>query len=81
MAVHDWHAQGVDYTKVVLEPGYSVENLPVINIEELRAVVSAAHANDLLVRTHVTKSDMLDIALEAGVDVIMCPLVLNRLKY
>ncbi|MFL7840106.1 MAG: amidohydrolase family protein [Candidatus Promineifilaceae bacterium] len=70
MAVLDLHSRGVDYIKVVLEPGYYGENLPVINVEELRAVVSTAHANDLLVRAHVTKSDMLDIALEAGVDVI-----------
>lgn len=70
MAVRDLHARGVDYIKVVLEPGYYGENLPVINLQELRAVVATAHANDLLVRTHVTKSEMLDIALEAGVDVV-----------
>ena len=70
MAVRDLHERGVDYIKVVLEPGYDGENLPVITLEELRAIVAAAHANDLLVRTHVTKGDMLDIALEAGVDVV-----------
>ena len=41
-----------------------------ITAQELGAVVATAHANDLLVRSHVTKSAMLDIALEAGVDVI-----------
>lgn len=69
-AVQDLYERGVDYIKVVLEPGYYGENLPVITVEELRAVVAAAHADDLLVRTHVTKSAMLDLALEAGVDVI-----------
>jgi imidazolonepropionase-like amidohydrolase len=70
MAVGDLHDRGVDYIKVYLEPGYAGENLPVLNIQELRSVVATAHANNLLVRAHVTKSDMLEIALEAGVDVI-----------
>jgi imidazolonepropionase-like amidohydrolase len=70
MAVRDLHARGVDYIKAVLEPGYNDENFPVMNLEELRTVVATAHANDLLVRAHVTKSDMLDIALGAGVDAI-----------
>lgn len=70
MAVRDLHARGVDYIKVVLEPGYYGENLPVLSVQDLRSVVATAHANDLLVRAHVTKSDMLDIALEADVDVI-----------
>jgi imidazolonepropionase-like amidohydrolase len=70
MAVGDLHALGVDYIKVVLEPGFNNENFPVITVQELRSIVTTAHDNDLHVRAHVTKSDMLDIALDAGVDVI-----------
>jgi imidazolonepropionase-like amidohydrolase len=70
MAVVDLHDRGVDYIKVYLEPGYDGQNLPVLNLQELRSVVATAHANNLLVRAHVTKSDMLETALEAGVDAI-----------
>jgi enamidase len=69
-AVRDLHARGADYIKVALEPGFGGATLPMINLEELRSVVATAHANDLLVRAHVTKSEMLDMVLEAGVDVI-----------
>ena len=41
-----------------------------ITLQELRSIVATAHENDLLVRAHVMKSTMLDIALETGVDVI-----------
>ena len=69
-AVLDLHARGADYIKVALEPGFSGYTFPIIDFEELRSVVATAHTNDLLVRVHVTKSDWLDMALEAGVDVI-----------
>jgi hypothetical protein len=69
-AVHDLHTRGADYIKVALEPGFDDETLPVITFQELRSIVTTAHENDLLVRAHVTNSKMLDIALEAGVDVI-----------
>ena len=69
-AVRDLHARGADYIKVALEPGFGDYTFPMINLEELRSVVATAHANGLLVRAHVTKSEMLDMALEAGVDVI-----------
>lgn len=69
-AVRDLHAQGADFIKVALEPGWDDETLPVMTLQELRTIVVTAHENDLLVRAHVTKSAMLDIALEAGVDVI-----------
>jgi imidazolonepropionase-like amidohydrolase len=70
IAVRDLHARGADFIKVTLEPGQFLnEHLPVINLQELRSIVTTAHANDLLVRAHV-HNDMLDMALEAGVDVI-----------
>jgi imidazolonepropionase-like amidohydrolase len=69
-AVRDLHTRGADFIKVALEPGFDDDTLPMITIEELRSVVATAHDNDLLVRAHVNKSDLLDMALEAGVDVI-----------
>ena len=70
IAVRDLHTRGADFIKVALEPGYDSESLPVMNLQELRSIVATAHANDLLVRAHVSKSTMLDNALEAGVEVI-----------
>ena len=70
IAVRDLHTRGADFIKVALEPGLASEFLPVMNLRELRSIVATAHAHDLLVRAHVQKSAMLDIALEAGVDVI-----------
>lgn len=70
MAVRDLYTGGADYIKVALEPGFDSQTLPVMSLQELRSVVTAVHANDLLVRAHVAKSNMLDIALEAGVDFI-----------
>jgi imidazolonepropionase-like amidohydrolase len=70
-AVRDLHTRGADFIKVALEPGPLFnEYLPVLNLEELRSIVATAHAHGLLVRAHVTNSAMLDMALEAGVDVI-----------
>ena len=68
-AVHDLHALGADYIKVALEPGIFGDPWPVLNLGELRSVVTTAHSNDLLVRAHVNNA-VLDIALEGGVDVI-----------
>lgn len=68
-AVRDLYARGADYIKVALEPGIFGDPWPVLNLQELRAIVATAHAHDLLVRAHVNNA-MLDIALEAGVDVI-----------
>ena len=70
-AVGDLHTRGADFIKVALEPGPLFNDyFPVLNLQELRSIVTTAHALGLLVRTHVYNSAMLDIALEAGVDVI-----------
>lgn len=69
IAVRDLYAQGADFIKVALEPGIFGEPWPVLNLQELRSIVATAHAHDLLVRAHVNNA-MLDLALEAGVDVI-----------
>lgn len=70
IAVRDLHTRGADFIKVALELGLASESLPVMNLQELRSIVATAPAHGLLVRAHVTYSAMLDIALEAGVDVI-----------
>ena len=70
MAVGDLHTRGANYIKVALEPGFDGENLPVMTLQELRAIVATAHSHDLLVRAHVQHGEMLDVALNAGVDVI-----------
>jgi imidazolonepropionase-like amidohydrolase len=70
LAVRDLHARGADFIKVALEPGLASQPLPVIGAQELSTLVATAHAEGLLVRAHVTNSAMLDLALDAGVDVI-----------
>jgi imidazolonepropionase-like amidohydrolase len=70
LAVRDLHTQGADFIKVALDPGTENEPWPVLSLEELRTVVETAHSYGLLVRAHMTNSTMLDLALEASVDVI-----------
>ncbi len=69
IAVRDLYAWGADYIKVALEPGIFGDPWPVLDLQELRSIVATAHEHDLLVRAHVNNA-MLDIALEADVDVI-----------
>jgi imidazolonepropionase-like amidohydrolase len=69
-AVRDLLNRGADFIKIAIEPGFGSDPWPVMNLQELHSIVATAHANDLLVRAHVTMSSMLDIALEAGVDVV-----------
>jgi imidazolonepropionase-like amidohydrolase len=68
-AVFELFTQGADYIKVALEPGIFGDPWPVLSLEELRAIVNTAHAQGLLVRAH-TNNAVLELALEAGVDVI-----------
>jgi imidazolonepropionase-like amidohydrolase len=70
-AVGDLHTRGAEFIKVALEPGPLFnDDLPVLNLQELRSIVATAHALGLFIRAHVYNSAMLDMALEAGVDVI-----------
>ncbi len=69
-AVDDLYSRGADYIKVALEPGFMQERLPVLGLDELQSIVAAAHTHGLLVRVHVTSSDMLEIALLSDIDVI-----------
>jgi imidazolonepropionase-like amidohydrolase len=69
-AVVDLISRGADVIKIAFEPGFAGYIWPVMGKEEACAVVEEAHAHGKLVRAHVTRSDMLGIALDCGVDVI-----------
>jgi imidazolonepropionase-like amidohydrolase len=69
-AVQDLLDRGADVIKIALEPGHPQQPWPVLSPDEVQAIVITAHAHDVPVRAHVRQSAMLDIALDAGVDVI-----------
>ena len=69
-AVEDPLDQDVDVIKIALEPGHPQDPWPVLSLEQVRAIVEAAHTHDTLVRAHIRQAAMLDVALNAGVDVI-----------
>jgi enamidase len=62
--------RGVDVIKIALEPGDPQNPWPVLGVEQVQAIVDVAHAHNIPVRAHVRRVEMLDIALDAGVDVI-----------
>ncbi|MEO0599459.1 MAG: amidohydrolase family protein, partial [Chloroflexota bacterium] len=59
---------GATYIKVGIEPAF--DNLPLLTDEQLQAIVSAAHENDMLVQAHVQNADYLEMALDADIDVL-----------
>ena len=72
-AVADLVNRGADAIKIALEPGSVQEPWPMLNLEEVKVIVQAAHERDTLVRAHVGRTDgtdVLDIVVESGVDVI-----------
>ncbi len=69
-AVEDLLDRGIDVIKIALEPGHPQGPWPVLSLEQVRAIVETAHTHDILVRAHVRQAVMLDIALDAGVDVV-----------
>ncbi|MDQ1712832.1 MAG: hypothetical protein QOE45_2282, partial [Frankiaceae bacterium] len=73
--VADLARDGVDLVKVALEP--SGGNVP--SVEEVRAVVEAAHANGLAVTAHALTEEMVLRALEGGVDEL-CHTPVERLS-
>jgi len=65
--------RGADAIKIALEPGSAQEPWPMLNLQEVKAIVQAAHERGRLVRAHVGRTDgteVLDIVVESGVDVI-----------
>jgi imidazolonepropionase-like amidohydrolase len=69
-AVADLIQRGSDVIKIVLEPGPIGVSWPVLSPQEVKAILEEAHARGRLVRAHVTRADLLDVALDAGVDTI-----------
>lgn len=69
-AVVELLSRGADMIKIALEPGHPQHPWSVLNLAEVQAIVTTAHAQGVLVRAHIRQAAMLDIALEAGVDVI-----------
>jgi imidazolonepropionase-like amidohydrolase len=55
--------QGADYIKVVID-------LPGFDQETVNALVAAAHASDLKVVAHASRSDAVSMAQRAGVDIL-----------
>jgi imidazolonepropionase-like amidohydrolase len=69
-AVVDLLDRGADAIKVYLEEKGGDQTYPLLSEAALKAIVTKAHARDVLVRAHVTKLDLLPMALECGVDVV-----------
>jgi imidazolonepropionase-like amidohydrolase len=72
-AVADLVKRGADVIKIALEPGSVQDPWPMLTLEEVQAIVQEAHARGKLVRAHVGRTEgteVLDIVLESGVDVI-----------
>lgn len=69
-AVEDLINRGVDVIKIALEPGDPHNLWPVLTLEQVQAIVETAHGHGILVRAHVRQAAMLDIALDANVDVV-----------
>jgi imidazolonepropionase-like amidohydrolase len=57
---------GADLVKICLEPGSG--NLPMLSLEEVRAIVETAHERRVPVTAHLSRSRQLEMALDAGVD-------------
>jgi len=72
-AVADLVARGADVIKIPLEPGGAADPWPMLNLQQVQAIVQEAHARGRLVRAHVGRingTDVLDIVLKAGVDIV-----------
>lgn len=67
--VADLVNRGADVIKVYLDPWFD-GNYPILSVDQLRGIVDEAHKIHKLVRSHVNKIAVLDIALDGGVDVV-----------
>jgi imidazolonepropionase-like amidohydrolase len=71
VAVADLWTRGVDVIKIALEPGQApAATFPMLSERAVQAIVDEAHSHGLLVRAHAIRADMLDTALQTGVDVV-----------
>ena len=61
-------AEGSDWIKIVIEPGWGAQQLPTLDETTVRALVEAAHAEGLLAVAHVSRLADARMAVEAGAD-------------
>jgi imidazolonepropionase-like amidohydrolase len=70
-AVADLVDRGASMIKITLAPGDPRDPWPILDLEQVQAIVEEAHARGVPVRAHVFEPYLLeDIVLPAGVDVI-----------
>jgi imidazolonepropionase-like amidohydrolase len=69
-AVVDLVNRGADFIKIALEPGPAGVSWPMLSLQQVTAIVEEAHARGRLVRAHLTRANLLEMALKAQVDVI-----------
>ncbi len=67
--------EGADLIKVAIETGFdtdydATEGWPTLSMDELRAIVGAAHERGVMVRAHVTNPGEVLAAARAGLDVL-----------
>jgi imidazolonepropionase-like amidohydrolase len=67
--------EGADLIKVAIETGFdtdyeATDGWPTLSMEELEAIVRAAHERDVMVRAHVTNPGEALAAARAGLDVL-----------
>jgi imidazolonepropionase-like amidohydrolase len=64
-------ARGVDMIKIAVDPSWNFDDpIPSLDLETTRAIVEEAHRHGLRVRTHLIQPPQMELAVEAGVDVI-----------
>jgi imidazolonepropionase-like amidohydrolase len=59
---------GVDLIKVGIEDDLQGRTWSLLSVEEITAIVDTAHSENVPVSAHVSRSDHVEMALEAGVD-------------
>lgn len=61
-------AEGSDWIKIVIEPGWGQQRLPTLDAAVVGALIRAAHDRDLLAVAHVSTYADAMMAIEAGID-------------
>jgi imidazolonepropionase-like amidohydrolase len=59
---------GVDLIKVGIEDNLQGRTWPMLSVEEIAAIVERAHSRNVTVSAHVSSSDHVELALQAGID-------------
>jgi len=59
---------GADLIKIMIEDRLQGRSWPMLSAEEITAIVETAHARNVPVTAHISRSKHLELALQAGVD-------------